>query len=211
MVPEDVYNTEEGFPVPEQQLPTEEQLLRLKNSDKTVVDELILGLTAYVVNTVKWLVRNDSRMAPYHEDLTSTALLELVEFIPKQFGRDLNLFALLRLLKISVVGACRNYLDDSPAVTLPPATLQRNKTELTQQKLRDYHKVQESNELFGEFELDDFIEVHFDDLQKQIVQRLTRGESRLEISKNLGLDWNTVVLQVKQIRDIIRKEYLCED
>ena len=81
MMTEDIYKNEEGFPLPDQQLPTEEQLLRLKQSDQTVVEELILGLTAYVVNTVKWLVRNDSRMAPFHEDLTSTALLELVEIL----------------------------------------------------------------------------------------------------------------------------------
>lgn len=202
---ENVYNNELGFQPPEEHLPRVEQLDRLANGDATVVNELVAALTQYTVDVVTWYVRGNPTAYPYREDLIAESLLELVSVLNSLLGRSFTAPQLLNYVKRSLEGSCVDWLAKVNTVTIPQKTADRTGQVLQRHDLREDHKVATEDEMFGEFEFDDFVEHTFSDLEQQVVRLLIQGHSVTKIREILDLPEAKAKNLVELVRDRFRK------
>jgi len=202
----EVYNNDLGFELPDEHLPTSDQLKRLERGDPTVVNELIEGLTAYVVDKTNWFIREQPHAFPFQEDLVSESLFTLTESVPKLLGRSFTLPSLLGYLRKRIEGSCTEWLSGVGTINIPRKTQTRTKQVLKKRDLREWHVVASEEDMYGEFEFDDFVEGTFDEVEQEIVRMLIQGQSILKIAEEIGLSESKTKNLIEEIRDQFRKE-----
>jgi hypothetical protein len=203
---ENVYNTKEGFPVPEAHHPSDEQLLRLESGDATVINELVEGLTEYALNVVSHCIRVRPNYIPYREDLQSVALLATVESLNDRLGSRFRPLGLLSYLRKRIEWACLDYVVEMPACQVPARSARRLETLPKRQALREFHIIDEDP--FAEIDFDDFVDIKLNCLQKEILHLRRAGHQFREIADILELTVGDVENELVVIRKMFETEYL---
>lgn len=199
--------------IPKEHIPNEDDLRRLAEGDETVVNELIEGLTGFIINEMDWFVKTHPYLEYLYDDIISESLLELVDTVNKLLGKEFNSSHLIGYIRkaclIKVVNATStirlpvnvperslrspsivNFLDDIRRNTRPV-------------KEHDLQTSQDS--VFGEVWFDDFIAT-LDEREKKIISMKIEGKSNREIGREVGLEHNHVSAKLNKLL----KRYLGE-
>jgi DNA-directed RNA polymerase specialized sigma subunit len=202
---DEVYNTKEGFPVPEAHHPSDEQLLRLERGDATIINELTEGLTEYALNVVSHTIRVKPNYKPHTEDLNSVAMLTLLTSLEDLLGSSFQALGLLAYLRKRIEGVCQDYVTESTTIGIPARSARRLEQVPDQEKLRDFHLVEEDP--FAEIEFDDFVEAKLSEGQQRIIRLRIAGHSLAEIATLLTRSESYVKSEMAAIRTIFQQDY----
>lgn len=200
---DDVFYNEYGFDIPMEHIPSGDELQQYAAKDREVVDTLINGLVQFTVNVVDKYARENDKVSPYKEDLTSEALLKLVEIINNKLGSKFTAGQFLGYIKRSIVSHLNDWLRECvPTITVPARTQQRNKNSMIGHKvaIREHHKQTSAGGLFSEIWFDDFM-ASLEETDQEIVRLRIAGLSQRSISEVVGLSQSAIMVRLDKIHD----------
>lgn len=194
-----VYKNWFGFEIPDEHIPTNEDMIQVSSGDITIAVKLIEGLTEFIVKNVDWFLFNSKEAQPFREDCISEALLALTEFVyfaveknktysPTHFvntARQKCLYRVVRWLR-----------EMSIAVTIPERRQRLNpELRLTSHELEDY----ESGELGVEDKMVLYEFLNSLDERGQVMIRMKiAGCSHSQIAEEVGIDASLVKDQLQE-------------
>lgn len=194
-----VYNNTHGFVIPDEHIPTEEDMERYANGDTEVPAVLTEGLVGYIVNSVDWFVRMAPTAKPYAEDCQSEALYELTVFVQKHLGQQFTPSHFMNAAKLNCLGAVKKWLREmSVVVTLPATTGRRHNIILTKQKLTGAERITDENIVFDTVWFDTFLEL-LDTFDRKLVELKMAGLSDSAISGRVNIHQRHVKSHLKRI------------
>lgn len=196
---DDVFYTRQGFIIPDEHIPSEDDMKRYAESDNSVTDILIEGLMGYVVSSVDWFLSITPTARPFSEDCRSEALFSLTEFVYDNLGRTYRPHAFMSVVKIRTLSDVKDWLQEhSITVTIPARTRRLNKLNMNQHILNDWHQVTPKEEVFSSVWNKEFLEM-LDNFDLRLVRLKMGGLSDREISKELGIDHQHVGNHLKRL------------
>lgn len=184
---DDVYHTRQGFTIPSEHIPSDNDMLRYAQGDEAVTNQLIEGLTGYIVTSVEWFLSTSPTAQPYSEDCLSEALLELTTFVNKNLGRRYSPGHFVSTVRLTTLSAVKAWLREmSISVRVPKRTQHRNNTTFTQQKLTNDMLSSSEHQVFDSVWFDMFID-GLDAFDQQIVRLKMSGKTNREIGRELDI------------------------
>jgi len=177
--------------LPDEHIPTREDMLRYAQGDKTVVNPIIEGLTSFIVDEMQKFSKYNTYARNYEDDCVSAALLELVEFVNKNLGKTYDAVKFMLYIRTS----CFNRVNDMLRTIGYAVDVQKDYVrmggEIHQVKMQDYHQAELYEEPFDQVWFDEFIDdLHIED--QKILRLKMAGYSNREIEDRLGLDHHFV-------------------
>ncbi len=198
----DIYNTECGFQIPPEHIPSSDDMKRYKDGDPTIINVLVEGLTKYIIDQVNFFLISNPSAQPYTEDCLSEALLMLQEFTTNQLGKEFSTSKFIGHAKQSVLNQIKCWLrENTKAVKIPAKTQKRTGQTMMQRKLGDHLRQSDKDAVFNEVWFHQFFE-KLPSIDKKIAQLKIQGESNREISRQLGMDHHTVKTHLERMQDI---------
>lgn len=203
---DNVYNNKYGLEIPPEHIPSDGDLKRYAEGDSTIINELIEGLTRYVVEQVEWFVQFTDTAKPFEEDCTSEGLLALTLFVNNNLGKKFfSPTHFLNTVRKSVLNAVKDWLRTySIAVTIPTTTQRDNDIQFSQVKLLENTLVTEE-EVFDQVWYDIFIE-SLDTFDRKLVELALSGVSIRAIGREMELEHNTVQRHLQRLVSLYRGE-----
>lgn len=184
---DDVYNTRQGFAIPSEHIPSDDDMLRYSQGDESVQNKLIEGLMGYIVTTIEWFISNTPTAKPYYEDCLSEALLELTDYVNKNLGRRYTPGHFVSTVRLATLSAVKGWLREmSISIRVPKSTQRRNNETFTQQKLKDNMLSSAKDQVFDQVWFDTFVD-GLDTFDRQIVTLKMSDQTDREISRELGI------------------------
>lgn len=202
---DDVYNTKFGFTVPPAKIPEPEMLLRLERHDETVVNEIIEGLIDWALKITNfWMPEVYEK---YGEDLYSEALLTLTQVVHSCLGKSFDTGQFLFYVKRSIVNGIQDWVSKySVTLSIPSPSRRRNKPDLKQVYLKDYHSWVSDEVLFADFEFDDLISSLFDITEQNLIRMVVNDFTNEEIYSETGMDSNQLNYTKSKIGRVLMGE-----
>jgi len=194
--------------LPNEHIPSNEDMERLAAGDESVVNDLISGLIGFVINEVDWFIRNNAQFLNLKDDLIGESLLALTEFVNKSLGKNFTAHGFIGYVKKECLGAVKKWVVRSKLpVSIPPGSLfhhdgrewsqdKINKISSRQLKISDIEAL--DGNLFSEIWFNDFID-KLSDLEQQIMQLKIEGLSNRKIAKKLNKSSDYVGIKLLEI------------
>lgn len=203
---DDVYNTQHGFVIPKEHIPSVEEMERYAQGDETVVSTLVEGLIGYVVNSVEWFLKVAPAARPYQEDCFSEALLALQDFVSRELGKEYTPLKLQAFAKKNSLNAIRDWLREmSIAVTVPKTTQHRRDFSLQQCKLTEGLRQTGGDVIFDEVWMKTFMD-SLDNFDQDLIRMKMGGKSNRQIGENLGVTHQTVKMHLERLATLFGGE-----
>jgi hypothetical protein len=197
-----VYNNRQGFDIPQEHIPSDEDMLRYAESDETMVPILIEGLISYIINSVEWFLSHSPTAKPYSEDCRAEALFELTRFTNENLGSKYNPQHFMNTAKLTCLSRVKKWLREmSITVTLPASTSKRNKISLVRKRLSNADMISSSDPVFSEVWFDHFLGM-LDNFDKTLVELCMAGHSNRHIGREVDMDHIHVKLHLTRIANL---------
>jgi len=199
---DEVYKNRQGFLIPQEHIPSDDDMRRYAESDGTIIVILNEGLTGYIVNSVEWFLSHSHTAQPYGEDCISEALFELCSFTQKKLGRKYSPQHFMSAAKLSCLSAVKKWLREmSITVTLPASTSRENNITLVRNKLNSVDRLTGSDPVFREVWFHEFLGMldHFD---KKLVELRMAGYTDRRIGREIGMEQNHVKKHLLRISNL---------
>lgn len=196
---DEIYSTKQGFVMPAEHVPSEEDMLRYAQGDSSVVNELIEGLVSYIVNATEWFVSHSTTAQPYYEDCVSEALLALSKFTNDHLGEVYTPRHFMSAAKLKALSSVKDWLREmSVAVRIPHTVARDNNIQMVQNKLREDTSMTSENVVFDTVWFDHFITM-LDPFERELVSMKIHGSSNREIGRRLNIGPNHVQAHLVRI------------
>ena len=203
---DDVYNTKQGFIIPEEHIPSEEDMRRYALGDEEIVPILIEGMTGFIVNEIEWFLNLSETARPFREDCISEGLLALTVFVNKELGKSYSPMKFLNYAKQACLNEIKDWLREmSIAITVPSRSQQKKYpgTNLKQIELKEKLLQSEKEAVFDEIWYKQFID-ELDGFDLKLVQMKIDGKSNREVGRTLGVTADTVRMHLDRLTDRLR-------
>lgn len=195
-----------GFNVPDEHIPSEIDLKRLADGDSSVVNELVEGLMAYIINEMEWFIKTHPHVERFKEDIIGEAMMAMVEYTNKNLGRQFSPEVFLACIKrVCLSSVIRMTSRENLPVTVPEGSLLVEWLKDHFQELRSgARSVKEDDQqtspdgVFGEVWFDDFI-AGLDDREQTMISMKIGGSSDREIGREIGLHHQQVELKLAKL------------
>lgn len=195
-----VYNTQEGFRIPPEHIPSYVDMQRLADGDSDVVDVLIEGLLGFVTGVVSSYIGTREAFKPHTEDLHCVGILALTEFINSKLGRPLItttsfMSQIAGTIKIKINHWAR---DNEDTIHAPGRTQRRTGVKLVRHDLKDTHLISDVDHVFDSVWMDTF-EDELTDEQSLIMRMMIDDKSVNKICEETGIHRSIVLCNLQEI------------
>lgn len=198
--------TDYGFKVPDEHIPSEEDLQRLASGDESVVNELVEGLMGYIINEMEWYIKTHPLVERWRDDIISEAFLAMVEYTNKNLGRQFAPEVFIACVKrVCLSAAIRMTSRENLSVTVPEGSLLASWLKDHFQDIRSNTRgVKETDKqtspdgVFGEVWFDDFI-AGLDEREQTMVSMKIGGASDREIGREVDLHHRQVEMKLRKL------------
>jgi hypothetical protein len=203
---DEVYNSRQGFVIPNEHIPSDDDMQRYAEKDESVVNQLVEGVTGYVVASVEWFISKTPSAKPYEEDCVSEALLAIQMFVTNSLGRKYTPSHFQSTVKVVALSKVKDWLREmSVAVTMPARTTRRNQTKLVRHGVRDDTRSTSKDPVFDQVWFDTFIG-GLDDFDRQLVSLKMAGMSDREIGREIGIQHQHVSRHLTRLAQLFQGE-----
>ena len=197
-----VYKTRHGFVIPHEHIPSDDDMRRYAEKDTSVVNELIEGLTGYIVNSVEWFLKNSPTAQPFTEDCTSEALLALVMFANAKLGEKYTPQHFMNAAKLEALNQVKDWLrESSVTVTVPARTGRANDIMLVRQRLTEGTSMTGADPVFEKAWFNEFLSL-LDDFDLRLVELRMAGYSDRKIGREVGMDGQHVANHLRRLANL---------
>lgn len=197
-----VYKTRQGFVIPNEHIPSDDDLRRYAESDASVVNTLVEGLTGFIVNSVEWFLSSTPTAQPFAEDCTSEALLALVSFVNNKVGNKYSVQHFMSAAKLEALNQVKDWLREmSVTVSLPARTARRNDLMLIRNRLTEGTAMTDANSVFDKVWFKQFLEL-LDDFDLRLVELRMAGYSDRHIGREVGITAHHVANHMRRLANL---------
>lgn len=201
---DNVYNNKYGFVIPDEHIPSEDDMKKYQDGDPEIVSVLIEGLMAYIVNEVEWFLTRSEPARPYREDCLSEAMFALVDFVNKELGKEYTSAKFLAFAKAHCIHHIVDWLAQySVTISIKPSTRRDVKIEFNKMRLEDTDIPQ--SDIFNQLWFDDFIS-DLDSFDRDLIQMKMDDMSNREIARTLGVHDQTVKRHLDRLERVYEGE-----
>lgn len=188
------------FTIPNEHIPTDEDMQRYENNDDEIVPILIEGLMSYIFNTINWYLKQNQHLLIYKEDCVAEGFYALTRVVNQQLGKTFQPMEFMSYIQTSCLNQVKDWLANSATtITIPRNTKVRNSLTVTQVKLKE--QIQDDN-VFNSIGYSKFIN-DLDSFDLQLLQLKFDGLSNRQIGKEMGLHWQHVKNHLVRIVSIL--------
>lgn len=207
---DEVYKTVLGFELPEGRIPTEHDMKRCSQGDKTIINELVEGLIKLMVESVEWYLRHHEHAQPFAEDCIAEGMLALTEFVTDHVEKQIY-FSPPKFIG-HARKACLNQISDwlrtyPTAVTMSKNT-QRRQKQMTQ--VAFYDPETSKDYVFDTVWFDLFMN-SLDLFDQLIVRRKIAGHTIERMSKDLHMDKQNLKRRLAELYSIYEGNEVCDE
>jgi hypothetical protein len=197
-----IYKTRHGFVIPNEHIPSDDDMRRYAEKDLSVVNELVEGLTGYIVNSVEWFLTNTPTAQPFTEDCKSEALLTLVTFVNNKVGTKYTPQHFMSAAKMEALNTIKDWLREmSVTVTVPARSAQRNDLVFIRRRLTGDVSVTDNNPVFERAWFTEFMEL-LDDFDKRLVALRMDGQTDRQIGRAIGMEHRHVANHLRRLAEL---------
>ena len=201
---DEVYNNKYGFDIPDEHIPSDDDMRRLADRDESVVSELVSGLTSFIISEMEWFIKKNPQAECYTEDIFSEAMLALSAFVQESLGEKYAPTQFIGFAKKECLNKVSEWLVITGLpVTIPTGSLfhkdRQDKVDaIKSQSVREEDRQTSPDGLFSEVWFDDFIDSLTEEDQTILRMKLG-GASNSKIGQAIGLEHHHVANRLSKL------------
>lgn len=202
------------YNVPDEHIPSDEDMDRLNDGDQSVVNPLIEGLVSFIITEMDWFIKENPTLAQYKDDIISEAFLALVQTVNKMLGSRYSPNQFIGYIKkVCIASVIRSTMELRLPVTVPEGSLLQpdiraglDEVRETTRPIKERDSQTPNNSLFGEIWFDDFMS-SLDEADEIIIRMRLGGSSFKKIGEAISVQNEAfITARLKSLLDIYGDE-----
>lgn len=196
---ETVYNNKFGFLIPDEHIPSDEDLGRYQKGDTDLINPLIEGLISFIVNEIDWYLKCNTQAEKYREDCVSEGLFALTKFVNESIGKKFVPLQFVGHAKATAINSINDMLQSIGYAIDVQKHYERRGGEITQSKMKESHKIQDID-TFDSIWFEQFMS-ELPELEGNILRCKIEGLNDRETGDQVGINDDMVRLKIQALRE----------